>query len=282
MAGAGINTTGVPSTSEYLIGRGIMQWAELDSTGLPKSFRDIGNVPELTITSSVETYEHYSSREGLKTRDLRIVLQQDLTMGFSVENINFNNLSAFVSGEAKSYVNPAIAGFTAKQICKDGDLVVNSYYMIHSGGLPAFGITSTNSPVVITTESTPVTLVADTDYTLDAVSGMIFIKSTVKTLAAVSAGKGFTVALTADAAATTVDTIEALSASELNVAIRFIGINAETGKKVIYDFHKVTLTPDGDFGLISDEAAKLPFTGAAEKSDAYTNVADFYYPNTQA
>lgn len=279
---AGINTTGVPSTQEYLIGRGIMQWAELDAAGLPKSFRDIGNVPELTITSAVETYEHYSSRAGLKQRDLRIVLQQDLTMGFIVEHINFNNLAAFVSGEAKTYTNPAIAGFTDKRIVNDGELEVNRYYMVHNAGKPVFGITSTNAITVKTTDSSPVTLVKDTDYTVDTVSGMIFVKSTVTTLAAVSGGKGLTVTLTADAAATTVDTIEALTANELNVAVRFIGENAETGKKVVYDFHKVTLTPDGDFSIISDEAAQLPFTGGAEKSDAYANVADFYYPVTQA
>lgn len=278
---AGINTTGVPSTQEYLIGRGIMQWAELDATGLPKAFRDIGNVPELTITSGVETYEHYSSRQGLKTRDLRIVLQQDLTMGFIVENINFNNLAAFVSGEAKSYTNPAIAGFTDKRIVNDDELEANRYYMIHNAGAPVFGITTTNAIVVESTAGTPVPLVKDTDYTVDAVSGMIFVKDTATVQSIISAGDGLQVTLTADAAATTVDTIEALSATELNVAIRFISENAETGKKVIYDFHKVTLTPDGDFGLISDEAAQLPFTGGAEKNDAFTNVADFYFPVTQ-
>lgn len=278
---AGINTTGVPSTQEYLIGRGIMQWAELDSAGLPKAFRDIGNVPELTITSGVETYEHYSSRQGLKQRDLRIVLQQDLTMGFIVENINFNNLSAFVSGEAKAYTNPAIAGFTDKRIVNDGEVVANSYYMIHNAGAPVFGITSTNAIVVESTASSPIALVKDTDYTVDTVSGMIFLKNTATVLSVIASGKGLQVTLTADAAATTVDTIEALSATELNVAIRFISENAETGKKVIYDFHKVTLTPDGDFNLISDEAAQLPFTGGAEKSDAFDNVADFYFPVTQ-
>jgi len=279
---AGINTTGVPSVNEYLIGRGSMQWAEMDSTGLPVGYRDIGNVSELTITSSVETYEHFSSRAGLKVRDLRTILQQDLTLKFSVENINFQNLAAFSSGTASVYTNPAIAGFADKVIVKAGDLEVNSYYMIHSAGAPVFGITSTNAIAVKTTNATPATLVKDTDYTVDAVSGMIFVKSTATTLASVAAGEGLAVTLTADATATTVDKIAALTETDITVAVRFIGVNAETGKKVIYDFHKVTLTPDGDFSLISDEAAKLPFTGAAEASDAYANTADYYYPVTQA
>lgn len=279
---AGINRTGVPSTQEYLLGRGILQWAELDSAGMPKAFRDIGNVPELTITSNTETYEHYSSREGLKQRDLRIVLQQDLTMGFIVENINFQNLAAFVSGTASDYINPAIAGFADKRIVADGAVEALRYYMIHNEGDPVFGITSVNAISVKSTAGTPIALTKTTDYTVDEVSGMIFLKDTATVQSIIAAGDGLQVTLTADAAATTVDRLAAMAAGELNVAIRFISVNAETTKKCIYDFHKVTLTPDGDFGLISDEVAQLPFTGGAEKSDAFDNVADFYFPVTQA
>jgi len=279
----GINTSGKHNTEDYLIGRGKVFFATLDANGYPQAWRDVGNVPEINLTVESEIYDHFSSREGLRERDLRIVLQQDLDMSFVLEDINMNNLSVFFSGSTEEYTNPGIAGFVDAVIINDDEIVVNSWYDIVDGDHNrVFGLTATNALVIETTNGTPVALVLDTDYTLNSVNGMIFLNDTATVQTAISGSEGLTATVTADVAATTVDKVNVLSATELNVAIKVESINAEGGKVDIYEFHKVTIASDGDFALISDEAAQLPLTGGAEKNAAYANVADIYHPNTQS
>jgi hypothetical protein len=279
----GINTTGIHDPTEYLIGRAIVKFAELDASGFPKEYRDVGNVSELTSTVESETYDHFSSREGIKERDLRIVLQQDVTLGMTLENINFQNLAIFFSGDASLYTNPGIAGFSTVRFVNDDEVTVNSWYsIVDASHNPVFGITSTNSIVVESTNGTPIALVLDTDYSVNDISGQIFLEDTVTTQAVITAGDGLQCTLTADAAATKVDQVNVLSSSELNLAVRIESLDAETGKYTIYEIHKATVSSDGDFNLISDEAAQLPISLGVESSAAYSDPVDIYYPNTQA
>lgn len=283
MAGKGINTTGVHSVDSYQLGRGILYAAELDANGRPKGFEDLGNVPAVTANVSSEKLDHYSSRSGLSVKDKTIVTRVDSTLSFSLENINFNNLARFFSGATASYTNPAIAGVTDQRFVEDDDLVANKWYQLRTtAGAPIFGITTTNNIVVESTNSTPVPLVKNTDYTVNATEGMIFVKNTTTVQGIIAAGDGLAVTLTADAAATTVDQVTVLSSTELNLALKFVLEDADSGEKVVYDFHKVTVSADGDYALVAEEWAQLPMTGSVEVNTAYTNVADIYYPNTQA
>ena len=277
----GINTTGVPSVDEYSFGGGIIYLASLDANGYPKDFRDVGNTSEFTSSISSESLDHYSTRAGLRTKDATVTIQTDASVAFTLDNINMNNLALFFSGTTNTFTNPAIAGLTATQFVQDGNLKVNAWYQLRVGTSPVFGITTTNAMVITTTETVPVTLTKGTDYTVDAVTGMVFILSTDETLAAIAAGKGLKFTLTADAAATTVDQLKIMADTQATVALRFKKIDASTGKVDIYDFRSVVLSANGDFSLISEEWAGLPLTGSVEKSDAYDNVADMYVPVKQ-
>ena len=279
---SGKNTTGVHTVDDYQLGRGILQMAELDTAGHPKGFRDLGNVPELTASVESEKLEHFSSRSGLKQLDKSIILQITSALSFVLEDINFENLAAFFSGTTADYTNPAIAGVTDARFVEDDDLEVNKHYILRTPTGPAFGITTVNSIVVESTNATPVAMVKDTDYTVDAVTGQIFVLDTATVQSIISAGDGLAVTLTADAAATTVDQLKVLAATELNVALRFILEEADSGEKIIYDYHKCTVSADGDYVLISDEWSQLPMAASVEENAAYTNVADVYYPKTQA
>ena len=281
---SGRNTTGIHTVDDYQLGRGILQMAELDTTGYPKGFRDLGNVPELTASVESEKLEHFSSRQGLKTLDKSIILQITSALSFVLEDINFENLAAFFSGTTNAYTNPAIAGVTAGEVLiADGDIELGMHYMIRKGANPLFGITSTNALEIKTTNASPVTLVEDTDYAVDSVTGQIFTLTASTALAtAISNAEGLTYEVTADATATTVDQLQILANTELNVALRFILEEADSGEKIIYDYHKCTVSADGDYVLISDEWSQLPMAASVEENSAYTNVADVYFPKTQA
>lgn len=278
---SGKNTTGIHTTEDYQLGRGILQMAELDATGHPKGFRDLGNVPELTASVESEKLEHFSSRQGLKKLDKSIILQITSGLSFTLENINFENLAAFFSGVTADYTNPAIAGVADQQFVNDGELEAYKHYILRSSTGPVFGITTTNAIVVESTDGTPIALTKDTDYVLDEVAGQIFINDTSTVQSIISAGDGLQFSLTADATATTVDQLQVLADTELNVALRFILEEADSGEKVIYDYHKSTVSADGDYVLISGEWSTLPMTASVVENAAYDNVADVYYPTTQ-
>lgn len=290
MAGVGIrNTAGVPDVKEYHIGGGKMFIAEILASGLPGAFRHVGNVPEITMTVSTDQYEHMSSTTPVPVQDLSVITKVNANMKFKLENKNAENLALFFLGDATAYTNPGIAGLSAVTLVAEGALEKNSWYQIVKGGSgtdksnPVFGISSTNAIALITTETVPVSLVKDTDYTVDAVTGMVFIKDTAKITTCISANKGINVTLTADAAATLVDKVAVLSDTSKKVAIRLVSYNSSDNNKVtIYDFHKVSLAADGDTSMITSEVSGLPMTGGVEDNSAYTNRVDIYTPITQA
>jgi hypothetical protein len=164
-----------------------------------------------------------------------------------------------------------------------GNLKTNTWYQIrNAAGAPVFGITTTNNIVVKTTNGTPVTLTKDTDYTVNATEGMIFIKATAPITTAISGNEGLTITLTADAAATAVDQVKVLSDTSKKVAMRLVSINsADDDKLTIYDFHKVSLSADGDTNMITTEVSGLPMAFQVEENTAYDNRIDIYTPTTQ-
>ena len=278
------SSNGEPSVLEYQLGGGKVYLADLAAGGLPKTFRKVGNTPEFTVTVNSESYEHSSTQDGAPAQDLSVIIDSGGSIGFSLENFSAENLALFLLGEASDYVNPGIAGFADAVLVVDGDIEDAGYYQIRTTlGAPAFGITSANAIVVETTNITPVPLVVDVDYTLDANSGIIHLVAASAVVAtAIGANEGITVTLTADAAATTVDLVTMLSDIEKDVALIFEGINAaDSNKRTYYHFHKISLAANGDANLISAEAGTLPMTGQVEANDAFSERVDVFTPVTQ-
>lgn len=284
MAGKkGINTDGTHSVDSYQLGRGILKAALLDANGKPKNYVDLGNVPELSATVESEKLDHYTSRGGLRKIDKSVVLEVTSNLSFSLEDITFDNLALFFSGGTDDYTNPAIAGVTDEQFVEDGDVVaLTSYVLRTAAGEPIFGITATNAIVVESTNTTPVALVKDTDYTVTDITGEIFLNDTATVQSIITAGDGLQVTLSADPAATAVDELNILSETEVNVALRFNLEDADTGELVIYDFYNTTISADGDYNLIAEEWSTLPMSASIEESDFYSTPGRVFYPKTQA
>lgn len=61
-------------------------------------FEDIGNAPSLEIEPVVENRPHYSSRAGLKVKDLNPVVGLEYNINFEVDEIAAANLKRFLMG----------------------------------------------------------------------------------------------------------------------------------------------------------------------------------------
>jgi hypothetical protein len=80
-----------PSVKNYHIGKGICSFKETGGS----SFVDLGNAPSFVYTPTVEKKEHFSSREGIKTKDFTAITQVGATVKVSLDEITGDNLAKF-------------------------------------------------------------------------------------------------------------------------------------------------------------------------------------------
>ncbi len=261
----GNNTTGTPNTEDYNLGRGIIYFGEKNANGTFKPWRDLGNAPAFTVTTDSETLQHFSSRTGLKTLDREVTLSRTMNLGFTVDEWNNENLAMAFSGDSAAPVNAAVAGFAKYELVPAGSLEGGRWYDVqNSAGLKAYDVLSANLTV---STSAAITLIEGTDYTLDTEMGMFFLISTAtRVITAVNAGNALDIVVSARAGARAVQSIEALSKTEVKGRLLFISSNAAAnGFKRRFYFRQVTLKTEGDLSMIGDDWGAMQFTGAAEQ-----------------
>lgn len=262
---AGKNTTGKPQTKDYNLGRGVAYLSELDSNGLPdvNGYRDLGNAPEMNITIESEDLEHQSSRAGLKVTDARFLISQTLSVTITLDELNFENLAAFLSGTVSSYDNPHDTTHTDVTITTD--VVLGRWYDLKkASGARVYFLADTG--VVFSVEKGPApgsALTEGVDYVVDKKWGRIFFPSTGGTLVA-----GDEVIWSITTGASTphdLDQVNALVSGQLVGALKFISENPGDGnKQTEFQFHKIRLSPTGDLALIGDEIITMQLEGVAE------------------
>lgn len=92
-----------PNVANYHIGKGIVSYK--DSTSA--TFYDLGNAPSVVYTPTVTKLDHFSARQGVKTKDFSAVSQVGATVKIELDEITGYNLGFFALGA----VNPATSGF---------------------------------------------------------------------------------------------------------------------------------------------------------------------------
>ena len=83
------------STDNYFIGKGIVSFKPAGS----ETYRDLGNVPELEWVPELEELEHFSSREGVRTRDKTVIIEKKATMRLILEEWSTDNLALAFLGD---------------------------------------------------------------------------------------------------------------------------------------------------------------------------------------
>lgn len=266
----GPSTTGKPNTQDYNLGRGILYFAPVDATtGKPKEYRDLGNCTAFTVTTDLETLEHFSSRTGLKTLDREVTLSRKLTCGWTLDEWNHENLADLFSGAKSTDTNSAVAGFSEWQPIADGDIVPLRHYEVkNSSHLRAYDINAADVTIK-TTNASPVTLALNTDYEVNAKEGTFFLLNSSAVQTAVTNSEGLTVTLAAKAGATaTINVVDTLTQSSVIGALKFVSENAASSnnRKTEFLFHQITVKAEGELGMIGDEWGEMQFTGAAEEN----------------
>ncbi|MCP4897880.1 MAG: hypothetical protein GY906_12985 [bacterium] len=261
----GINPTGKPNTNDYNLGRGKVYFADILSDGSPGAYRDLGNSPEFNITVESETLEHQSSMQGLRVTDNEVVISQKVGLSITLDEINFQNLAMFVSGDySTGPTNPAVAGITSYSwitTAKHGGVTLGAWYdVVDPNGVRAYDIKGAD--LILTEPVGPTVLVENTDYTVDEHMGRVFFLTTASNIVDAD---DCDLELTANVTAAATDEVRALTKSEFSGALKFVSENpADADHQTEYQFHQVQLQAEGDFGLISDEFTQMQMTGTAE------------------
>lgn len=271
----GFNLTGRPNTQDYILGKGKILLADInESTGLPdvNGFRDVGNTPSMNITVTVEDRRHKNSRDCLAFTDARFIVSQEIGLAFTLDEINFENLSDFVSGSTETYDNPHDVTHVDDSISTAVKLG-RWYELRKASGARVYNLDAAGVAYTIEKDDAPdVLLVEGTDYLIDEQLGMVFFLKT-----AVNIAEGDAAVWTITTGASTpkdLDQVNALERSKVEAAMLFIQENSEDcGQKVEYRFHKVSLTGDGDLAMIGDEEMVMSFSGVAEVNSLVTDAS---------
>jgi hypothetical protein len=84
-----------PNVNNYHIGKGVVSFKEVGQS----TYRDLGNAPSFVYTPAVEKLEHFSSREGVKTKDFTAITQISATIKVTLDEVTGENLQYFALGE---------------------------------------------------------------------------------------------------------------------------------------------------------------------------------------
>ena len=84
------------SIDNYTVGKGIVSFKPTGGA----SYVDMGNCTEFEFTPEIEKLDHFSSREGVRTKDKSVVLQKSGTIRLVLDEWSVENLKLAVLGSS--------------------------------------------------------------------------------------------------------------------------------------------------------------------------------------
>jgi hypothetical protein len=101
------------SVTNYAIPKGVVTFTPTGGSEV-----DLGNCSNFTYTADVTKKDHFSSREGIRTKDYSVVSQLGATIKLTLDEINETNLGLFLLAETGT---SSLGGLTDTQ--RTGELV---------------------------------------------------------------------------------------------------------------------------------------------------------------
>lgn len=232
----------------YTLGRGELHFNKFrvgTKSGIGERY--MGNSPEFSLNSSVESLDHYSSDRGIKEKDDSVTLQITRGGSFTLDDINTENLALMFLGDAGVVSQTAATALSSDFT----DVTPGMRYQLGESATSPTGDRSVTN-VVVTKIGTPATTyAAGTDYLVNPTSGALEVIEG----GAIIKGTGIHVVY--DRAAIVMDRV--ISGTQvIEGALKFRANNPK-GKNMDYFFPWVKVTPNGDYALKGDEWQTMSF-----------------------
>lgn len=223
-----------------IYGRGEVRFAPFDDDGNPTAGqRFIGNVPSLSITSSSEVEDLYSSWGRVSELLASVTTRVERTGDFTTTNISRENLALFIAGELDDISQSSETGKT-----EDIEVSPGLYYQLGVSNSQPTGVVDI-SDVTVEDAGGGTTYSEGDDYTVNEDLGYIFITSD----SSISADTEVTV--TYDVGSKSIPIVRSTDKVTLRGSLWYEAENS-TGKDRNLFLPNVELSPDGDLSLITE------------------------------
>lgn len=230
-----------------VLGRGKVSFAKFAPGTLVRaaSERYFGNTTVFNLTSEANNLDHYSSEEGLRTKDASVTLEVNRTGTLTTDNNSSKNVADFLLADLSTLT---IGSATA---------VAESFVDVKAGEFLQLGISTlrpagTRKVTNVVVEKGVATLVAGTDYRVDPALARIEL------IAGGAVVDGDDIDVTFDQTATTVEQIISSTNGAIEGALRFISYNAKGAQRDYY-MPYVKLTPNGEYALKGEDWQAMSF-----------------------
>lgn len=247
------------ATKQYVLGRGKVYFdAMLPNSKTRTGERFMGNVTAFNMSIESESLDHYDSTQGIREKDKTVTLQINRAGTLTTDDMNTENILLFILGESETVTQ------TATPVVDEeiNGVLADRWYQLGASGSNPTGVRGVGS-VTVTNDTGVTTYVADTDYTLDADLGRIYIIDG----GAISDGDDLLVDYTPVANSRT--RIASSASATLDGSLRFVATNPEGPKHDVY-LPYCRLSPSGELPMIGDEWQAMSFNLDIQKYDDNT------------
>jgi hypothetical protein len=249
----------------YYSGQGSLYLATRNATtGKPEGFLPIGNVPELTLDIETSNFEHKESETGSRLLDVVIIKEKKGKFNFKLENLNLDNLALGLWGETATVAGGTVAAGSPEVITIPMDGDGRRYPLAHPNV----------SSVVVKDATDTTTYTVTTDYTVDAVNGVIVPTTTGALAAVVEAAPADIHVSYAYAGYKKVDAFTQANAPER--WLRFEGINTVDGNRVIVDIFRAQFDPLTGYGLLNEDLGSVDMKGTVLADTLQVGASKFF------
>lgn len=240
-----------PNNANLYVGAGDVWFDRFDANGNPTGLRHLGNVDSMEITTTVDTKDKKSAMDGARGVYKQIVTGSKADVVLQLSEFDPNNLALAFLGTSAALLQTANPTITVGQINKGQAITPGLSYDL--GFL---------NPTVTDVKQGATTLVLNTDYTVDAESGMITILSTGAATAAVTTWDGSCPAIIATANRFIIQGIT----GQIKGRLRFkSAANQASGPRLLVDVWNLILNPDGALKLISEDIGEFNLKGESQQ-----------------
>lgn len=256
------------SGKQYIIGRGRLFFDEFaPGTKSGGGERYLGNTPELSSASDSERLDHYDSDEGLNVKDESILLENNLSLSFTTDNISPENIALWFAGTSE----PFTVASAEDQVDVFEGVTLGRFLQLGTSANTPTGARNVTNVVVSKVvpgpapEDPPTTEVVDAEGNLeiDLESGRIYLEPDATDILS-----GDTLSIAYDIEPST-RTIIIGKGQEIRGSLRFISKNP-VGAQRDYFWPYVTISSNGDYALKGSEWQQMSFTAEVLKKDGST------------
>ena len=269
---------------DYLVvGRGRLYFNRLRN-GVFEGERYLGNTPELSLSSSTDKLDHFSSDHGFKDKDKSVNIENSRSGSFATDIISPANIALWFGGNASMTIFSAQNDVFEKvndgnKVTKDRiyQLGVTKATPQGQGGVDgsSFTIGYADASVAVSAgtgdiSSIPgVKVLSTANYELNADSGQLYIEADAPDI---NGEVQLVVKYNRKASS---GNVMISSDTTIEGSLRFISDNP-TGAQKNYFIPKVSISPDGDYSLKGDDWQQMSFTFDVLKRDAATESIYIY------